>query len=290
MIYLLLFFQQQSFFDKLDSIQPPPVVVEEPAQPVSDADIPDLRRVTCTIENPVASAPSRIVVMTSARYCGPCQRAKKDLTDLIKAGLLVVVETDQPGADYSQYGISPSVLTPTPRFFIFDTVTGLHKVGGDPCTLTGYPNRDEVLRWMALPTHDVRLPVVSPKSDAVYEMEGPPSVDSLLSVLTHHVSEEPVGGLFDIEIDGPDNLRDSLAELLQKKSFTRSGVTIQWEGSRSISLDDGVVTVKPAIQITGTKSVLTVRTELSRLTFNPSLTEIKLYLSGPVPDITVRWK
>ena len=92
----------------------------------------------------------------------------------------------------------------------------------------------------------------------------------------------------DFGVDTPDILPQMIDQLMVKKSWSKHGVTLSWQGERSVKLDDGL-TFSPPINVTLEKSIVKFTTSLTAVKVSNSGKTVKLVLTS-APDITINFK
>jgi hypothetical protein len=143
-----------------------------------------------------------------------------------------------------------------------------------------------------VPTFDVEPPVVAAVSGAQLT---PDVIAAALAVHLHQSQGLPApafGSLFDISVDAPDSVIQSIAQILSRQSvdFPSSGLAISWKGGdRTISVAPGRVQIGPGATVSVQKFGVSLSTTLRGVTHADDLSWITLELDG-APDLTLRIK
>jgi hypothetical protein len=143
-----------------------------------------------------------------------------------------------------------------------------------------------------VPTFEAEPPVVAAVSGAQLT---PDVLAAALAVHLHQSQGLPApafGSLFDISVDAPDRVVQSLAAMLSKQSveFPNSGLAISWKGGdRTISVAPGRVQIAPGATVSLQKFGVSLSTKLRGVSHADDLAWITLELDG-APDLTLRLK
>jgi hypothetical protein len=143
-----------------------------------------------------------------------------------------------------------------------------------------------------VPTFETEPPVVAAVSGAQLT---PDVIAAALAVHLHQSQGLPApafGSLFDISVDAPDSVIQSIAQILSRQSvdFPSSGLAISWKGGdRTISVAPGRVQIAPGATVSVQKFGVSLSTTLRGVTHADDLSWITLELDG-APDLTLRFK
>lgn len=143
-----------------------------------------------------------------------------------------------------------------------------------------------------VPTFESESPVVAAVSGAQLT---PDVIAAALAVHLHNnqgLSAPAFGSLFDVSVDAPDSVVQSLADMLSKQSveFPNSGLAISWKGGdRTISIGPGRVQITPGAIVSVQKFGVSLQTTLRAVAHADDLSWVTLELDG-APDLTVRLK
>lgn len=114
--------------------------------------------------------------------------------------------------------------------------------------------------------------------------------------LIEHSGQEPseppvVAGLFDIEVNAPQQLLDYASALLTKQrlEIPSAGITCDWSGNdRAFAIKPDRIEIRPGLRVTARKFGLTVSTTLEAIAYKQDMSEVTLELKG-APDLTLRF-
>lgn len=101
--------------------------------------------------------------------------------------------------------------------------------------------------------------------------------------------DKAMKGLLDVDVDAPSYLPGLLNDLLigQRYSNPDLGLTAEWSGKRSMTVEKGRLTLSPPVNITKTVGIITVKCTLDAVRIAEQGQEIALELGGS-PDLTIR--
>jgi len=143
-----------------------------------------------------------------------------------------------------------------------------------------------------VPTFETEPPVVATVSGAQLT---PDVIAAALAVHLHQSQGLPApafGSLFDISVDAPDSVVQSIAQILSRQSvdFQSSGLAISWKGGdRTISVAPGRIQITPGATVSAQKFGVSLSTTLRGVAHADDLSWITLELDG-APDLTLRIK
>lgn len=114
--------------------------------------------------------------------------------------------------------------------------------------------------------------------------------------LIEHSGQEPseppvVAGLFDVDVNAPQQLLDYASALLTKQrlEIPSAGITCDWSGNdRAFAIKPDRIEIKPGLRVTARKFGLTVSTTLEAIAYKQDMSEVTLELKG-APDLTLRF-
>ena len=121
------------------------------------------------------------------------------------------------------------------------------------------------------------------------------SPDLLANVLALHLEPEqstgvPQASMFNIDVDVSESARSWASDLLTKRRVDfKNGITVDWSGKRSITINDGRFEITPGAKVRAEKFKVSVSVSLTGISYTPDLSEVTLELSG-APDLTVRFQ
>ena len=147
--------------------------------------------------------------------------------------------------------------------------------------------------------HDNVVPTFTDPPESVVEAvvsgaRGSP--DLLAKVLALHLESDttvdapPQSGMFVIDVDVSESARHWASDLLTKRRVDfQNGITVDWSGKRSITINDGRFEITPGATVRAEKFKVSVSVSLTGISYTPDLSEVTLELSG-APDLTVRFQ
>lgn len=248
-------------------------------------------------------------IMVVTEQCGPCKRMRAENPDLIGDDPTYPVQyLDSTRLSVADYDIPPSAVVSCPSFFILEAPGVCHKLpDASRCRHTG-PKSPEALRaYLTHATHNVDLRpfgelqgVSTEGSDATCTIRDP---RDLLSALSGHLArcgganEQIVGGLFDIDVDVPDNVPEAIEAFIKSGTFRHGDLTAyvprETNLSSKIVTDGMIVMFSKPLTVTYDKGPITVEAELHSVSISDKARRYKLELRKKqgnwieVPDLTV---
>ncbi len=116
-----------------------------------------------------------------------------------------------------------------------------------------------------------------------------------LSLLADHLEsqvespDKAMKGLLDVDVDAPSYLPGLINDLLigQRYSNPDLGLTAEWNGKRSMTVEKGRLALSPPVNITKTVGIITVKCTLDAVRISEQGQQIDLELGGS-PDLTIR--
>lgn len=158
----------------------------------------------------------------------------------------------------------------------------------------GLPLRRNADNKVPIPQEFPGTSMKSTQAPAATIVEVSDSIDlSIVNLLSQHLDaqhtgERPVSGILDIDVDAPAYIPDLLNGLLigQQWESPANGLTLNWEGSRTIRVDSGKLAFTPAVKVTKKVGPLSVKATLDAVTISQNGRQIDLSLGG-APDLTI---
>jgi len=174
---------------------------QETTQPPSDVSSDPLAATSITWEITTASTTPQLQLYTADGWvCGPCEAQKRTLKD------------KELPFTYETVGVRYSTDSPTGQVPVWKAADG--------SVLSGNQSIDTLTKFATEHSQTT-------ESSATATINGIYNADLIGQLIATHLSDEqPVGGLFDIDVKAPQNILDIARQLLIQQEWNTSHLTV----------------------------------------------------------------
>jgi len=121
-----------------------------------------------------------------------------------------------------------------------------------------------------------------------------PSTAVILSILENHLLAQTgvdytCASLLEFDVDVPDILPSIITQVMTKQRWSNETLTIDWVGSRNISVQPEKITFTPPPSVVVKKGILTFGTSIKQIVVGNSGKSVTIELTT-CPDVTVNFK